>query len=102
MKKIIDGKRYDTETATQIGFWEFGTSNDHKHVYEALYKTPRNRFFLEYAGGAMSKYAIDQGPNLVGGSSGIRVLTSEEALEWCEQHELDPEEIEKHFPIEDA
>ena len=102
MKKIIDGKRYDTETATSLGYREFGTFNDHHYVFEELFKTKKGSFFLHYAGGGRSKYAIDVGPNLVGGSSGTRPLSSTEALEWCENNDIKAEIIEQHFDIEEG
>lgn len=102
MKKIIDGKWYNTDTATSLGYIEFGTSNDHRYMLEELYKTKKGSFFLYYTGGARSKYAVNEGPNLVGGSSGIRLLTPEEALEWCETNNIKPEIIEQHFDIEEG
>ena len=102
MKRVIDGKIFDTRTATSIGFTEFGASGDHRYCYEALFKTPRGRYFLEYCGGAMSKYAVNHGPNLVGGSSGIRLLDNDEALAWCEAAEIDPDTIARHFTLEEG
>lgn len=102
MKQVIDGKIYDTENATRIGFAEFGTSGDHRYCYEALFKTTRGRYFLEFCGGPLSRYAVDQGPHLVGGSSGIRVLDADEALAWCEAAEIDPDTIAEHFTLEEG
>lgn len=102
MRKVIDGKVYDTETATRIGVSEYGTSGDHKYCYEVLFKTPRGRWFLEYHGGALSRYAVSQGPNLVGGSSGIRVVDEAEALAWCEAAGFDASVIETHFTVEEG
>lgn len=102
MRKVIDGKVYNTETATKIGFTEYGTKGDYKYCHEALFKTPRGRFFLEYHGGALSRYAIDEGPHLVSGSSGIRLLTEPEALSWCEAAGFDASVIETHFTVEEG
>lgn len=102
MKQVIDGKIYDTENATRIGFAEFGTSGDHRYCYEALFKTTRGRYFLEFHGGAMSKYAVDQGPHLVGGSSGIRLLDNDEALGWCEEHDIDVDVVARFFDLEEG
>jgi len=102
MKRVIDGKIFDTRTATRIGFTEFGTSGDHKYCYEALFKTPRGRYFLEYHGGPLSRYAVEQGPNLVGGSAGVRLLDNDEALAWCEAAEIDPDTIAEHFTLEEG
>lgn len=102
MKKIIDGKRYDTDTATSITFIEYGTPGDFRHRLEELFKTKKGNFFLSYNGGALSKYATNEGPNLVRGSSGIQPLTVEEALTWCETNNIDGSIIEKHFDVDDA
>mgnify|MGYP000963290162 CR=1 FL=1 len=102
MKRVIDGKIYDTATATCIGETEFGTSGDHKYCHEALFKTSRGRYFLEYHGGPLSRYAVDRGPHLVSGSSGLRLLDNDEALGWCEAAEIDPDTIARHFTLEEG
>ena len=35
---------------------------------------------------------------MTSGGAGIIPLTRDEALEWCETHEVDSDEITKHFP----
>lgn len=102
MKKIIAGKRYDTETAIRIADWEHGESGNFHHVYEALFKTQSGAWFLEYHGGALSRYAESTGPHTCSGSSGIRLLDIDEALAWCETHDVDADIIEQHFIVEDA
>ena len=102
MKKIIGGKVYDTATATCIGETEFGASGDHRYFHESLFKTRAGRYFLEFHGGAMSKYAVDQGPHLVGGSSGIRLLDNDEALGWCEEHDIDVDVVARFFDLEEG
>lgn len=100
MKRVIDGRIYDTSTATCIGFTEHGTAGDHAYWREDLFKSPRGRYFIEYHGGALSRYAVNHGPNLVGGSSGIRLLHEVEALAWCEAVGLDADTIAEHFDLE--
>ena len=99
MKKIIDGKRYDTETASLIGDWEFSELNDSHHVYEALYRTPNGAYFLWYQGGPASRYRVPGGSNTTSGSSGIHLMDAGEALAWCESHDVDAETIEAHFTV---
>ena len=84
MKKVIDGKLYDTEKAEMFCEYDFSNSSDFKHVYEALYKSPNGQFFLEYSGGPMSKYGVCCGQNQTSGSSGIRLVTEDEAKEFLE------------------
>ena len=105
MRAIINGKRYDTETATLVG--ESGGGNgkrDFKWWEGGLYKTPRSgQFFLAGEGGPMTRFHSRTVDGMYGYGSKIIPLTDEEALEWAEQ-ELDEDAIEEHFSdkIEDA
>lgn len=105
MKSIINGKRYDSETAVLVGRGCYnGPRTDFQWWDAGLYKTPRaGRFFLAGEGGGLSvfKSHLDGGGFCEG--SGIVPLTATDALTWAEQ-ELDPEAIEEHFGdlIEDA
>jgi len=104
MKKVIDRKTYNTETATLIHEWDNGYyGGDFKRCSETLYKTQKGAWFIAGSGGAMSKYAVSLGSNTTGGSSDIEVVTREEALEWLEGHD-GTDAIEKHFAdmIEEA
>ncbi|MGI6784155.1 MAG: hypothetical protein ACOX5A_07985 [Aminivibrio sp.] len=104
MKQIINGKRYDTETATLIGS---GGGNaypgDFHYFSESLYRTRRGAFFLAGEGGALSHYSRPAYGGGTIGSSGIIPLSAEEALSWCETH-LSLDEYEGIFgdAIEDA
>ena len=97
MKRIINGKRYDTSSAKKLaeacsksynrrdfGFWE-----------EELYLTKSGNYFLHGVGGPASKYAEACGQNWTGGEKIIPV--SEEAAKvWAEEH-LDGDEYESIF-----
>jgi len=102
MKAVIDGKRYDTETATLIAHDAYGYPRDFSHWEEGLYKTSKGSWFTAGSGGPMTRYAVDLGNNSRGGGSEIFALTEEEALAWCEQHDVDADTIAAHFKIEDA
>lgn len=103
MKRIINGKRYDTETADLIG--EGGNNRsvtDFPWMTESLYRTKRSRrFFLAGKGNAMSKYAEPAPGGGRQGGEGIIPLDDDDALAWAERH-LSAETIEKYFDIEDA
>jgi hypothetical protein len=104
MKKIVDGKRYDTTTATKLDSWDNGLPNtDFGNCEEELYKTKNGNYFIYGSGGPMSSYSVSVGNNGYGGSSDIRPLTKEEAFEWCENHDL-TDTIETEFAdmIKDA
>lgn len=104
MKKIINGKKYDTETAEKIHGWDNGYgSSDFKTCWEQLYRTKKGAFFLHGGGGPMSKYAV----SVQGGMSGSRQITplsDDEAKEWLENHDGDDDKLEELFgeEIEEA
>lgn len=103
MKRVIGGKRYDTEKAESIGTWWNGYGqNDFNFCREELFLTKNGCYFLHGEGGAMSRYAAGHG-NSVGGGESIVPLSLDEAFEWAQNH-LAPEEFEDRFTdmIEDA
>jgi hypothetical protein len=104
MKKIINGKRYDTDKATLIGSRTESNPTDFRWIDESLYVTPRSRqYFLAGEGGAMTQYSVPVDNNARGGGSKIIPLTQAQALEWAETY-LDADDVEEHFSdlIEDA
>ena len=101
MKKIIDGKMYNTDTAELLGAFtknvgEFG------YVHEELYRTKNGRFFVCGTGGPMSRWAQAEGSQSWTGGSGIMALSVDYAKQWAGRH-LEPDEYEAIFgPVEDA
>lgn len=85
MKKVINGKKYDTETAKKIGedsgFW----SSSFRYYNEELYQKSNGEFFLAGEGGPMTKYGVQIDSNTKGSGSKITPLTDEEAKEWVER-----------------
>lgn len=100
MKKIIDGKSYNTETAEKIGSDDYLYPSDFKHWEEALYKTTKGVYFIAGSGGPASHYAHNTGDCYTGGS-GLRVVSEKEAREWAERH-LEADVIEHYFEIEEG
>jgi hypothetical protein len=87
MRKVIDGKRFDTETATLLAEAQGGGySDDFHHWQEALFRTPRGRFFLNGNGGPLSRYARSIDQNSWSGGSDLRPLSEAEARQWVETH----------------
>lgn len=85
MKKVINGKLYNTETAKCIGQWSNGLfTNDFNYCSEDLYITKSGAYFLHGDGGAMSIYSVSRGNNR-GGSEEIIPLTPQDAREWAEK-----------------
>ncbi len=102
MKKIIDGKRYNTDTADHVANYNNCLpSGDFYWENEDLYITPKGNWFLHGAGGAKTSYCQQIGPREWGGSQRIKPFTPEEAREWLEEHGK-TEALERYFPFEDA
>lgn len=95
MKKIINGRKYDTDTAKRIGARESGRVNDFGHIYEALYQKHTGEFFLHGEGGARTKYAKNNGSLYYDGED-IIPMSVDEAKMFVEQY-LDAETYEATF-----
>lgn len=89
MRKIIDGKLYDTEKAKRVGEpWSpagFGPG-DFGWCEEALYRKRTGEYFLHGEGGPNTRYAEPYGQSGWTGGERIMPLTYDEAREWAEQH----------------
>ena len=76
MKKIICKKEYDTETATLIKAYSFGTIGDPAGYEEDLYQTPAGLYFLHVSGGETSPYPTED----------ILRLAKTKVNAWLETH----------------
>lgn len=100
MKKIINGKRYDTDTAQAVANWDNGRyGGDFSAVAETLYLTKSGNWFLHGTGGPMSKYARACGDNSWTGGTRIIPMTADEARKWLEEHDC-VSALEEHFSAE--
>lgn len=98
MKKVIKGKRYDTETAKEVACDSYSNYRDFAHWTETLYRKSTGEFFLYGEGGPMSRYAEPVGQTGWSGGEKIIPLSVEAAKEWAEEH-LDGDEYEKIFGV---
>ncbi len=86
MKRVINGKRYDTDTADRVATWKNGYfTNDFNYCAEDLYRKKTGEYFLHGEGGALSKYATSNGNNR-GYGEDIYPLTEDMAKSWTEQY----------------
>ena len=104
MRKVIEGKIYDTDTAEQVGYDSYSKYGDFQYWCEELYRTQKGNWFLYGEGGAKSKFARAVGQNEIGGGNEITPFTRGDALVWLEVHNSDSDALEEYFPdaVEDA
>lgn len=96
MRKIIDGRTYNTATSKLVGEWSNGeNTSDFNYCEEYLYINTKGAYFIHGAGGGYSKYATIVGHNR-GWGERIIPLTLIEAQDWAEER-LDADEYEKEF-----
>lgn len=96
MKKIINGKLYDTETAKSMGVDCEGSPRDLDYLREELFQKRTGEYFLYGEGGARSKYAVSRGMNEWSGGEKIIPLSYKAAAEWAEEH-LDADDYQQIF-----
>jgi len=102
MKRIINGKIYNTDTATHIGNHQHSNRGDFHFEDTDLYRTPKGAFFVQGAGGAYSRWSKPLGNNGMSGSHGIQTMSAIEALAWCEDAGIDADVIAQYFSVEEA
>ncbi len=97
MRKIINNKVYDTDTATRIGLADNGHDyNDFAYSGETLYRKRTGEYFLHGEGGPMTSYAVRTGSNNWSGSERITPLSYYAARQWAVEH-LSTEAYEAEF-----
>lgn len=102
MKKVIDGKVFNTETSESIASASYSSCGDFHYWFEELFLSRNGQFFLYGKGGPLSRYSVDSGNNTISGSINIILLTREEALQWCQDNDVDPDIICQYFDVVDG
>jgi hypothetical protein len=97
MKKLIDGKLYDTESAERVALWRNVLDRTNfRYCREELYLSSGGRWFIYGTGGPKSKYS----ERTAGGRSGgedIRAVSEDEAFQWCQKKDQ-VGAAQNHFP----
>ena len=93
---IINGKKYDTETAKELANDSFLYPGDFRYWSETLYQKRNGEYFLHGEGGPLSQYARFVGMTARTNGEKIIPFTIEEAMQWAEKH-LEGNEFEKIF-----
>jgi len=89
MRKIIDGRRYDTDAprTVEVAYYSNGRpGSDFSHVRETLYRSGGGHWFTEGVGGPMTQYAVRAEGGGTNGSTQLRAMTADEAYDWLEDH----------------
>ena len=103
MKQIINGKTYNTETATYICEASGGGQHhtDNGYWEENLFVTSKGAYFLLCKGGAMSMYGEDRAGSF-SASKLLKALTRDEAITWAERRAIDPDQLPEDLQPEEA
>lgn len=97
MKQLINRKLYDTDKADRIAqYCPIPDPREFNFIKEELYKTEDGEYFLAAKGGPQTKWAEKNGAYR-SGSEEIVPVTDEEAVDWCEERQIDGEIILNEF-----
>lgn len=103
MIRIVNGKRYNTETAELLCNISRGGYSRSDFAYDDtdLFVTKNGNFFIAGEGGVRSRWAQSLGQNGSTGGSGLRPISNDDARNLLEQYGT-PEQVERYFPVVDA
>ncbi|QDZ26599.1 hypothetical protein [Noviherbaspirillum sp. UKPF54] len=96
MKRVVDGKTYDTETASEICQLPCNAhAGDFRWHETYLFQTKNGRFFLAGCGGPLTMWAKSVEGNGKTSGSGLRPISPEEARLHMEEAECSTEEFDE-------
>ena len=102
MRKIVNGKKYDTDTATCVcdispnGY----SQSDFRWEDTYLYRTKNGNWFIAGEGGPMTRWMHQVGNSYCYGE-GLKPVEADYARELLEQFGS-AEKMEKYFQVEEA
>jgi hypothetical protein len=98
MRRVIDRKIYDTETAEEIADVSAPCNDSGDFAYEEthLYRTKNGRWFIAGNGGPASRWRRFDGNGMWGSGQGLQPLDVHEVVDLLERRGLSAM-IEKHF-----
>lgn len=86
MRKIINGRLYNTDTAKEIGTYSNDLGyDDFRFLSETLYRKRTGEYFLYGEGGPMTQYAQPVG-DMTGSGEDITPLSLDQAKKWAEEN----------------
>lgn len=96
MKKVINGKLYNTDTAADLAVYEANATDSLNYYSERLYRKRTGEYFIHGEGGARTRYAAATSDGWSRGGEVIFPLSVDEARAWAEEH-LPGDEFERIF-----
>lgn len=103
MKKVINGKMYNTDTAKEIKSWIRNPNSswsDFTYLQETLYQKKTGEYFLHGCGGARTQYRNVCSDGSVSAGEKIIPLSDENAKIWLNEEWkdiLEYDEIQKRW-----
>lgn len=97
MKKVINGKKYDTSTAASLAYYSNGEHGLYE-VYEVLYRKATGEFFLHHGHGGLACFVWPCHPRGRKDLQCITPMTESEARRWCEER-CDGDTYERIFGL---
>ena len=87
MIQVVDGKKYNTKTATEV----FERSNcddvtNFRYRQKTLYRTKNGAWFIYHQGGPMTDMAVSTPDNTIEGSSNIEPVSDDDAFGFLQAH----------------
>lgn len=98
MRKIINGKAYDTETAHLVGENDNNDASDSNRIIEKLYRKKTGEYFLYGWGGAFTRYCEHISSREFSSGDRFTPLSVEQARKFAEQS-LTATEYEAEFSV---
>lgn len=87
MRRVINGKTYNTDTAEKLAVKEYGDPTDGLYYSErTLYQTKKGDYFIHSWGKAGTIYATDLGNGRTGGGEIIEPISAEKAEEFVSSY----------------
>lgn len=84
MKKVINGRLYDTSTAKELAKYEYSYRSQFDYYSEALYRKKTGEYFIYGYGHADSPYKKRIDHSTWGPGEKITPISWDEAREWAE------------------
>lgn len=86
MYKVLNGRRYNTQTAKRLGTHGDYLPGDVNSSQETLYRTKSGEYFIHGEGGANTRYAKAAGGGGWTDGEHIAPISAENARQWVQEH----------------